>query len=389
MQRKEELLANEVVVFADLVALLAKSTGTTEALCDSFLRELLALGVEKLTSGNDFLVKGLGTFRQIGGEVVFEIDNSFADELNSAFDCFEPIELDDDFDEELFGEAEQETAQPTEPVQPTTEESEDELPPLPADEPETDEAQPEESQPEDISIDEPQVDEPDVLPPPIPEEDRLQPSEVSVAVTEEPSTDETIKEADSDANTANTVTPDYDAEYGYDDDSSSSKPRWQLFVYGIVCGIVVAVIAYFALAYFGILPTTQEQNVVVDTQIPSVADDTVVIDTIYPIKPHAVDTVSAQDADEAKGVETEKEPEAKPVTCKVKASTTLCDLARRYYGDYHFWIYIYQENREKIKDPNNLQSGIVLVIPPAEKYGIDANNQESIDKAAAAIDALK
>ena len=377
-------MANEVVVFADLVALLAKSTGTTEALCDSFLRELLALGVEKLTSGNDFLVKGLGTFRQIDGEVVFEIDNSFADELNSAFDCFEPIELDDDFDEELFGEAEQETAQPTEPVQPTTEESEDELPPLPADEPET-----YEPQPEDISIDEPQVDEPDVLPPPIPEEDRLQPSEVSVAETEEPSTDETIKEADSDANTTNTATPDYDAEYGYDDDSSSSKPRWQLFVYGIVCGIVVAVIAYFALAYFGILPTTQEQNVVVDTQIPSVADDTVVIDTIYPIKPHAVDTVSAQDADEAKVVETEKEPEAKPVTCKVQASTTLCDLARRYYGDYHFWIYIYQENREKIKDPNNLQSGIVLVIPPAEKYGIDANNQASIDKAAAAIDALK
>ena len=374
-------MANEVVVFADLVALLAKSTGTTEAICDSFLRELLALGVEKLTSGNDFLVKGLGTFRQIGGDVVFEIDNSFADELNSAFDCFEPIELDDDFDEELFGEAEQETAQPTELVQPTTEELEDELPPLPADEPET-----YEPQPEDISIDEPQVDEPDVLPPPIPEEDRLQPSEVSVAETEEPSTDETIKEADSDANT---VTPDYDADYGYADDSSSSKPRWQLFVYGIVCGIVVAVIAYFALAYFGILPTTQEQNVVVDTQIPSVADDTVVIDTIYPIKPHAVDTVSAQDADEAKVVETEKEPEAKPVTCKVQASTTLCDLARRYYGDYHFWIYIYQENREKIKDPNNLQSGIVLVIPPAEKYGIDANNQESIDKAAAAIDALK
>ena len=189
-------MANEVVVFADLVALLAKSTGTTEALCDSFLRELLALGVEKLTRGNDFLVKGLGTFRQIGGVVVFDIDNSFAAVLKSSFDCVE----------------------------------------------------------------------------------------VSVAVTEEPSTDETIKEADSDANTA---TPDYDAEYGYDDDSSSSKPRWQLFVYGIVCGIVVAVIAYFALAYFGILPTTQEQNVVVDTQIPSVAADTVVIDTIYPIMPHA------------------------------------------------------------------------------------------------------
>ncbi len=369
-------MANDVVVFADLVAMLAKSTGTTEALCDSFLRELLALGVEKLTNGDDFAVKGLGTFRQVDGEVTFEIDRNFADELNSAFDCFEPIELDDDFDEEMFDEAEQEPAQPDEPVQPTTEEEpEAELPPLPADEP----------QPQVPQTDEPQESEPDeqqVLPPPIPEEDRLLPTEPAVAETEEPITEESTP-------VISNVPEDNEYEYGYDDDDKPSKPRWRLFVYGIVCGIVVAAIAFFALSYFGILSTGPEQKVADEMPAATVADDTVVVDTIYPIKPHIVDTIPAEEVAAEKIDEIEKEPEAKPITCKVKASTTLCDLARQYYGDYHFWIYIYQENREKIKDPNNLQSGIVLVIPPAEKYGIDAGNQASIDKAAAAIDALK
>ncbi|MGM9832432.1 MAG: hypothetical protein ACI31A_01925 [Candidatus Limisoma sp.] len=378
-------MANDVVVFADLVAMLANSTGTTEALCDSFLRELLALGVEKLTSGDDFAIKGLGTFRQVDGDVTFEIDINFADELNSAFDCFEPIELDDDFDEELFDEAEQEPepALPDEPVQPTAvEEQEGELPPLPADESET--AEPEEPQADELQSEEPETDEPEVLPPPIPEEDRLQPSEPPVVEPEEP----TIAES----TPVISDVPEDDA-YGYDDDTKSSKPRWRLFVYGIVCGIVVAAIAFFALSYFGVLTTGQEQNVADEMPAATVADDTVVVDTIYPIKPHVVDTVSAEEVAAEKIDESEKEPEAKseikPITCKVKASTTLCDLARQYYGDYHFWIYIYQENREKIKDPNNLQSGIVLVIPPAEKYGIDSSNQASIEKAAAAIDALK
>lgn len=366
-------MANDVVVFADLVAMLAKSTGTSEALCDSFLRELLALGVEKLMGGDDFAIKGLGTFRHVGGDVTFEIDKNFADELNSAFDCFEPIELDDDFDEDLFDEAEQEPepAQPNEPMQPTAEEEpEAELPPLPADETEIDEPQ------------ETETDEPEVLPPPIPEEDRLQPSESPVVEPEEP----TIVES---TPVISDVPEDNEYGYGYDDDTKSSKPRWRLFVYGIVCGIIVAAIAFFALSYFGILSTGQEQKVADEMPAATVADDTVVVDTIYPIKPHIVDTVPAEEVAAEKIEESEKEPEAKPITCKVKASTTLCDLARQYYGDYHFWIYIYQENREKIKDPNNLQSGIVLVIPPAEKYGIDAGNQASIDKAAAAIDALK
>ncbi|MGM9842295.1 MAG: hypothetical protein ACI31D_08870 [Candidatus Limisoma sp.] len=385
-------MANDVVVFADLVAMLAKSTGTSEALCDSFLRELLALGVEKLTGGDDFAIKGLGTFRHVGADVTFEIDKNFADELNSAFDCFEPIELDDEFDEELFDEAQQEPAQPTESVQPTAEEEpEAELPPLPADETETDE--PEESEtdePEESETDEPQepeTDEQQVLPPPIPEEDRLLPGEPTIAEPEEPTTDESTTEG---VSLADTVVPHDVDEYGYGyDDDKPSMPRWRLFVYGIVCGIAVAAIAFFALSYFGILTTEQEQNVVADMPAATVADDTVVVDTIYPIKPHIVDTVPAEPASDTKVVESEKEPEAKPITCKVKASTTLCDLARQYYGDYHFWIYIYKENREKIKDPNNLQSGIVLVIPPAEKYGIDADNQASVDKAAAAIDAMK
>ena len=39
------------------------------------------------------------------------------------------------------------------------------------------------------------------------------------------------------------------------------------------------------------------------------------------------------------------------------------------------------ENKAKIKNPDNLPIGLVLVIPSAEKYGIDKNNPESIYKA--------
>jgi hypothetical protein len=56
-------------------------------------------------------------------------------------------------------------------------------------------------------------------------------------------------------------------------------------------------------------------------------------------------------------------------------------MARRHYGDSRFWVYIYLENKSKIKDPDNLEAGTVLVIPPAEKYGIDATNRESLKKA--------
>ena len=56
-------------------------------------------------------------------------------------------------------------------------------------------------------------------------------------------------------------------------------------------------------------------------------------------------------------------------------------MSRKHYGRYEFWVYIYEENKDKIANPNSVSPGLVVVIPPSEKYGIDKNDEESVRKA--------
>jgi len=49
----------------------------------------------------------------------------------------------------------------------------------------------------------------------------------------------------------------------------------------------------------------------------------------------------------------------------VQAGDTLSSLANRYYGDKSKWRIIYNANRDRIKNPDVLNVGSVLVIPPA------------------------
>ncbi len=71
----------------------------------------------------------------------------------------------------------------------------------------------------------------------------------------------------------------------------------------------------------------------------------------------------------------------KIVTDTVRPGNYLSLMARRHYGNAKFWVYIYIENKDKIKDPDNLEDGMVLVIPPRDKYGIDPADKESLRKA--------
>ena len=72
---------------------------------------------------------------------------------------------------------------------------------------------------------------------------------------------------------------------------------------------------------------------------------------------------------------------AKVVTDTVKPGNYLSVMSRRHYGNAKFWVYIYLENKDKIKDPDNLENGMVVVIPPAAKYDIDPSSKESLKKA--------
>ena len=81
-------------------------------------------------------------------------------------------------------------------------------------------------------------------------------------------------------------------------------------------------------------------------------------------------------------------PVAAPiVTDTLRNDNRLFDMAQRHYGDQAFWVYIALENQQQFPDYHKIPKGTAVVIPPAEKYGINSDSKQSIKKANA--DALK
>ena len=76
-------------------------------------------------------------------------------------------------------------------------------------------------------------------------------------------------------------------------------------------------------------------------------------------------------------------PEVKPVIETIRSGVFLTTLAPKNFGHKAFLVYIYEENKDVIKNPNQVPIGTRLTIPSASKYDIDANNRTSVEKAKA------
>lgn len=70
------------------------------------------------------------------------------------------------------------------------------------------------------------------------------------------------------------------------------------------------------------------------------------------------------------------------LTDTVKENYYLTHMSRQYYGGaMEFWVYIYLENQDHLGRPDKIHPNTVVVIPPADKYGIDPQSKKSIDLA--------
>jgi nucleoid DNA-binding protein/nucleoid-associated protein YgaU len=67
---------------------------------------------------------------------------------------------------------------------------------------------------------------------------------------------------------------------------------------------------------------------------------------------------------------------------RLKAGDRLTTIALREYGRKVFWVYLYEENKAIIANPNIVPEGTTITLPEAAKYGIDKNNSASLSKAA-------
>jgi hypothetical protein len=76
-----------------------------------------------------------------------------------------------------------------------------------------------------------------------------------------------------------------------------------------------------------------------------------------------------------------KGPSTPQTSVTVRGGDRLNLLALRFYGNKVFWVYIYEANRSKLSDPDNIPVGVTLTIPASSAYQIDSYNPASVRKA--------
>lgn len=358
LRRKEKpAMSNRVLVLQDIVKALSHETDTSEALCQSFVKGLFAIVAEQLMDGESVTLKGVGRFDVDGGEVRFVADPDTAAAINSAFDCFEAIELADDFDgdepvaEDVTPDAAEEEAATTADETAGTEDVADESP--------ADGVEPEEKESQTDELEESEADS---------EENKEE------CTAETDADDETVTEETAEEETEETAEEaEETVEEEYDDEPQPKRGGCRFawgFLAGFVTAAVVAAVAWFFL--FGVVKKPLSQPAVI-------ADDTAKVAAADSDSTAAVE--KPQEQSEEKTAEPEKESKKAEQTFKVTNTAYLSNISRKFYGHYAFWVYIYLDNKDIITDPDNLPVGAELRIPAPEKYGIDKNNPESIKRA--------
>lgn len=167
---------------------------------------------------------------------------------------------------------------------------------------------------------------------------------------------------------------DYE-EYITDDEIMALEKKATLkgFLWGVLVGIILCAVAGYLWT-----KTVPDKKV----EQAEVLGDTVAADSVKPVDAALAknDTAkAAQTVQPAQGAKPQAEPAVVYET--VTPSNVPARMARKHYGKECFWVYIYEENKGKIKNPNNIKEGTRLVIPPKEKYGIDMKNEQSVKKA--------
>lgn len=392
---------NKKLTFPELAELLSVATNTSKRMSELALREMFAVISGKLLDGESVKIDGLGVFKvtevnsrrsvnvntgeaiEIPGhsKITFVADKRLAEAVNAPFASFESVVLDDDVTADMLTAID--NAEPAEPSAESSEFSEfsefsehSEL-----SEPVAEPAEPAAEPVEPSEFSEPS--EPATEPAAEPSElsEFSEPSELSEPAAEEPAEPAAEPVEEEDAQGGAIHVPQSDDDYYYDDDDDDSW--WQRhrtlkgFLMGVVAGAALYAAADFAIKYY------EDNRKVVSAETIEADDGEVVAADTLPSDTLA-DKASPKDSLKPTA-STQSEPAkstaVKQVTDTVTGSYFLTRMARRHYGNGHFWVYIYEENKGKISNPNNVRPGTVVVIPDAKKYGIDKDNPQSVEAA--------
>lgn len=410
---------NKKITLSESIEALSTITDFPKRVSEAFLREMFSIISEELIAGESVKIKSLGTFKLITVEarksinvntgeeieipthnkILFVPDKELSEAINAPFEGFETVELDENVDDKellQLDSLESIDSKKESFISESTEENEDKEkineesllpPPLPQNvdaveniEEEADKAIISSKEVEDDKNSEKAV-APAVEEPSLPEaaiEPEQSTDEIAEKVVEPlvansepenaepenckspiPSTRDVLDAYEKRKEKANTDEEEIQSPDSYYGSDHFGKG----FFYGFLSALAFFVIIMTILSFSFGFPVT------INSPSAEAKDTVLVKDTVF-VKPH--EEVSKESTIPVKSIEK---------TDTIGNNKFLGAMARKHYGDYNFWVYIYEENKNIIENPNKIKVGTVVKIPAPEKYGIDKNNPESLKKA--------
>ena len=438
---------NERLSLQDLIDLLAKKQEITKKEAEVFLRELIAVISETIESNESVKIKDFGTFKLVKvnarksvdvntGEAIeiaahyklsFTPDKLLKEAINRPFAHFESVVLEEgvsfdniekdetvnieeaDEEEDVSVDEDTNEVSPTRTADPQEVENEDFTPELGSGDttiietentaPHTEEAPLEEEEVEDTKIPKEEETQSD--------NDTITPSEtenISEPLTDEVS-EERILEYKQRIEEAKLAAKEKDLEYEklVKETRQAAKRRKKFvslgfFIFLIIAAFLIGGLYFQEIARFLTEGPTGNGNtaIVADKQnIDEQKTDTLAVssDSITKAKEQdSIAIVTEKTLPSENSIKPQTQKTEQPTATKgntplaiitIEPGNTLRNISLKYYGHKSFCVYIYEENKDKIKNINSIPLGTKLTIPSPSKYGINLQDQASLDKAKA------
>lgn len=384
----------QTVAISAFAEMLARQSGYTVDFCERFVIEMFKTVADALKESSSVSIKGLGKFTvNDSGNVKFLPDDSFAAEINAPFDCFEPELLDDSATEEILlldNDAESENGNDNDVA--AGADSED----LVEENASTNENASENGTPcEEVVEDAVQYDDAaktstdyvvatDIIDTVVNDEVDEAPSEVSSDLDLDEAASKTdglsVGKAEDNAEINDVKHEETDdcnsSEFsGFDDEKVTDtirthKVRW--FASGIAVGAIIGAAAVYFIPGLGHDAPAAAHISENDVTVTVGSDNTKSLPTDMPAE--TADTMAVNNMI--------PEPKAEVDTAVYDyVTSTLAQLSRKHYGSYEFWVYIYEENKDVISNPDRIEPDTKVRIPSPEKYGINSKDKESVKAA--------
>lgn len=401
---------NRKITLSQLSELIARQKGIEISEAENWVREYFSIIADSLSEGENVKVKGLGNFKLSGIEARESVDvstgkrmvipghiragfvpeKSVAEIVNAPFASFETVELSDDISD---SELDAVDIVDTETSSNINIDNEDNIDSATAIDIVSEKASPVLEQSDAIvfnddnrildnndvndSVSESKITNND---------DSINiPSENNKYVDDVVASDVLEPIADSKAPINESCAQDIMEEYP--DHKKSNNSFLKGFFVGLACifAVLAGIWSWYRFApksFDNILgrPEQSEIKVISAKVIPAEAESN---DTTCTKSVNKVDSTETF----AKGSDVPTQPSDKeyvksePIYDTISKTRYLTTMARDHYGSYHLWPYIYKENSKILGHPDRIKPGTRVVIPPAEKYGINAKDKDCIARA--------